>query len=141
LPARVVTLCASIACAVLLAACAKEEARPAPSVPVVPAQTVVPAPAEEPQSAQEAADAAVVAADDAAAATSRAAAPARASGRPAGAKLREIHPLSPSRPDCLEMVSYCTGKPRRCTSAPLHIACGEEAEVAARKEWLRCVCP
>lgn len=60
---------------------------------------------------------------------------------PPNAKLRTIHPLSPTRPDCLEMVSYCTGKPRRCTSAPIHVACGEEAEVASRKEWLRCVCP
>jgi hypothetical protein len=60
---------------------------------------------------------------------------------PRNAKLRTIHPLSPTRHACLEMVSVCSGEPRRCTSSPLHLECDEVVEVKSRHEWLRCVCP
>ena len=58
-------------------------------------------------------------------------------------KVRDIHLRSGMSSTCVEMYSLCTrsGTENLCTSAPLHIECGEIGVVPATGERLRCVCP
>jgi hypothetical protein len=137
-PVRMYSLAA---CAVLIAACQTEEARPQRHVALAQPEAAREPPAQQAAEVDAASPMPAALADDAGAPSQGETPSVGKPKRSAKAKVRTIHPLSPTRPDCLEMVSYCTGKPRRCTSAPVHVACGDEVEVASRKEWLRCVCP
>lgn len=114
-----------IAIAVLLAACSSP---PEPTAPVVAPPVVVasppPAPEPPPPSPTPPPPAAPVA-------------PAPPM-RPTAPFDRELHPLSPDMPDCIEMVSTCN-EDGMCTSTPVYIGCGTTARVG--REVLGCACP
>lgn len=58
--------------------------------------------------------------------------------RPTAPFDRELHPLSPDAPDCIEMISTCDAE-GLCTSTPVYVACGTTARVG--REILGCSCP
>jgi hypothetical protein len=52
---------------------------------------------------------------------------------------RDLHPLSPSAPGCLEMYSACRPD-GMCTSAPFELSCGAVGTIPGG-DTVRCVCP